>query len=84
MDYTPIGAGRVLAAFAFTMIVGLVPITAVLAKHDSATSEALSTFDGYGGLVLGMGSVAMAIALIGLSRLAVATKRRAVGRPSRA
>ncbi|MDR7085948.1 putative membrane protein YdjX (TVP38/TMEM64 family) [Aeromicrobium panaciterrae] len=81
MDYTPIGVGRVLAAFALTIVVAVLPVAAVLISHSPAT---ISGPDGYGGWVLGLGSVAMAAALFGLSRLAVATKRRSVGRPSQA
>lgn len=81
MDYTPIGVGRVLLAFALTIVVAVLPLVAVLVSHTPAT---FSTPDGYGGLVLGLGTVVFAMALIGLSRLTVAAKRRAVGRPSRA
>lgn len=81
MDYTPIGVGRVLVAFALTIVVAVLPVVAILINNTPAT---VSTPDGYGGWVLGLGSVVFAAALFGLSRLAVATKRRAVGRPSRA
>lgn len=82
MDYTPIGVGRVLAAFALTIVVAVLPVVAVLINQTPAT---ISVPDGYGGWVLGLGSVAVAAALFGLSRLAVATKRPGVGRrPSQA
>ncbi|WP_332644930.1 hypothetical protein [Aeromicrobium sp.] len=81
MDYTPIGVGRVLVAFALTIVVALLPVAAVLMNHSPAT---ISTPGGYGGLVLGLGIVLLVTALIGLSRLTVAAKRRPVGRPSQA
>ncbi len=81
MDYTPIGVGRVLAAFALTIVVAVLPVVAVLVSHTPGT---VSAPNGYGGLVLGLGAVVFAMALIGLSRLTVAAKRRVVGRPSRA
>lgn len=81
MDYTPIGVGRVLAAFALTIVVAVLPVAAVLINQGPAT---IGAPDGYGGVVLGLGTVLLAMALIGLSRLTVAAKRRSVGRPSRA
>lgn len=81
MDYTPVGVGRVLVAFALTFIAGVLPV-AVVMINDGAATFALP--GGYGVWVLGLGSVALALALIGLSRLSVASKRRVVGRPSRA
>ena len=81
MDYTPIGVGRVLAAFALTIVVAVLPVAAVLINHAPGT---IDTPEGYGGVVLGLGTVLLTIALIGLSRLTVAAKRRSVGRPSRA
>ena len=80
MDYTPIGLGRVLAAFALTIVVALAPVLAVVINHGPAT---INTPGGYGGLMLVLG-VAVAMALIGLSRLTVAARRRVVGRPTRA
>lgn len=81
MDYTPISAGRVLVAFAMTIIVGLVPVLLIVLN---ANSSILGNTDvGDGGLALGLGSIAVAIALIGLTWLAVAFARRAVRRPSR-
>lgn len=79
MDYTPISAGRVLAGFALTLIVGVAPMLAVVLNHSP-----VSVSGGYGGLVLGLGSIAIALTLIGLSWLTVALGRRVVGRPSRA
>ncbi len=84
MDYTPISVGRVLAAFAITVLVGLLPIAMVLVNHDATTMDALTARDGYGSWVLGMGGLALMSALIGLTRLAVASRRRVVGWPSRA
>jgi len=79
MDYTPISVGRVLAAFGLTVIVGAMPVLAIVLNHNP-----LSDDGGYGVLVLGFGSIAVAIALIGLTWLAVAFGRRVVRRPSRA
>jgi hypothetical protein len=84
MDYTPISAGRVLAAFALTVIVGVMPVLAIVLKDNSSTLGPLGVIEGYGGLVLGLGSIALAMALIGLTWLAVAFGRRVVRRPSRA
>ncbi len=81
MDYTPIGVGRVLAAFALTIVVAVLPVVAVLMNDTPAT---ISIPGGYGGWVLGLGTVLLVTALIGLTRLTVAAKRRPVGRPSRA
>ena len=81
MDYTPIGVGRVLIAFVLTIVVGALPVLAVLLNGNFATSDAP---DGYGVMVLGLGSIALAVLLIGLSRLAFAARRRVVGQPSRA
>lgn len=79
MDYTPIGFGRVLAAFGLTVVVGLVPVFAI-ALHRNP----FSTMDRYGGLVLGLGSIAVAVTLIGFLWLTAASGRRVVRRPSRA
>lgn len=81
MDYTPIGVGRVLAAFVLTMVVAVGPVVAVLVNHMPTT---ISAPDGSSGLVLGLGSVVVVTVLIALSRLTVSTKQRVVGPPSRA
>lgn len=81
MDYTPIGIGRVLLAFALTIVVGVAPLLAVALNGHSST---FSASGGYGGFVLGLGSLTLVLALIGLARLAVAARRRVVGRPSQA
>jgi hypothetical protein len=79
MDYTPIGIGRVLAAFALTVVVGLMPIVAIVLNRNP-----FSVSDSYGWLVLGLGSIAAAMTLVGLTWRAVVFGRRVVGRPSRA
>lgn len=84
MDYTPISIGRVLVAFALTAAVGLVPVLAIVLHSNQSVLGPFSVGDGYGGLVLGLGSIALAVTLIGLAWLAVAFGRRVVRRPSRA
>lgn len=79
MDYTPIGIGRVLAAFGLTIAVGLMPIIAIVLNHNP-----FGVGDGYGGLALGIGSAVVTAVLVGLIWLAVTFGRRLVGRPSRA
>lgn len=78
MDYSPISAGRVFTAFALTLIVGVAPLLAILLNRNQITIG-----DGYGGLVLGLGSIVVALTLMSLSWLAVVLGRRVVGRPSR-
>lgn len=84
MDHTPISFGRVLVAFALTAAVGLVPVLAIVLNNNPSVLGPFGVSDGYGGLVLGLGSIALAVALIGLAWLAVAFGRRVVRRPSRA
>lgn len=84
MDHTPISFGRVLVAFALTAAVGLVPVLAIVLNNNPSVLGPFGVGDGYGGLVLGLGSIALAVALIGLAWLAVAFGRRVVRRPSRA
>lgn len=79
MDYTPIGVGRVLAAFALTVVVGLMPVVVIVLQRNP-----FSVSNGYGWLVLGLGTIAVAIALTGLVWRAVVLWRRVVGQPSRA
>lgn len=74
MDYTPITVGRVLSAFALTVVVGLAPVMVI----------ALRTPGGYGGVTLGLGIIAVLVAIIRLTRLTTANRRHVVGRPSRA
>lgn len=79
MDFTPISVRHMLVAFGLTVVIGLLPVLAVV-----LSGTAFSVGGGYSGLVLGLGTVAVMAALIGLSWLAVALGRRVVGRPSRA
>jgi len=84
MDYTPISARRVLMAFGLTLVVGLAPVLAIALIHNATFVSALSAPNGYGGLVLGLGGIALAVSLTGLTWLAVAVGRRVVRWPSRA
>lgn len=79
MDYTPISVGRVLTAFGLTIVVGVLPIFAV-----GLSRGPFSESDRYGGLMLVLGSIVVAMTLIGLSWLAVSFGRRVGRRPSRA
>ncbi|MEJ7635969.1 hypothetical protein [Aeromicrobium sp.] len=85
MDYTPISTRRVLVAFALTAFVALLPVFYVLLQSGHAPLSYFVDADGgYGGLVLGAGSVVLTASLIGALMLTVAVGRRMVRRPSRA
>ncbi len=83
MDYTPISPIRMLLAFALTIAVGIAPVFAIALHGKLPGSIAGALGDGYGGLVLGLGSIAVAVTLIGFTWLTVVLGRRVTGRPSR-
>ena len=83
MDYTPISVRRVLLAFAITVLVAIGPVLTLGLGDISSVLSSITSIDCYGGLVLGLGSIAVAAALIGLTWLAFAFGRRADRRPSR-
>ena len=84
MDYTPISTGRVLMAFALTVFAGVLPIVVIVLRGTTSVSNAWSVVGGYSELVLGLGALAVVVALLGLAWLAGAFGRRPVRRPSRA
>lgn len=86
MDYTPISARRVLAAFGITAFVALLPALYVglRSRHTGPLALLTGNEDGYRGVVLGAGSVVLTALLIGACMLTVAIGRRMVRRPSRA
>jgi hypothetical protein len=75
MDYTPISTSRVLAAFALTAFVALVPILFFVLQSGAGIHDQI---------VVGVGSAALTAVLIGALMLTVALGRRMVRRPSRA
>ena len=86
MDYTPISARRVLLGFSVTAFLALVPLLFIFLESNSLPVDLLADADangGYGGLVLGYGSVIITMMLVGLAALTITIAGRVVRRPSR-
>jgi hypothetical protein len=82
MDYTPISVHRVLVAFAITAFVAVTPVLFIFLQ-TSGVHLFGGTRGGYGGFVLGVETVALAMVLFGLLSGAVVLGRRVVRRPFR-
>ncbi|MCW2801444.1 MAG: hypothetical protein JWQ70_2916 [Aeromicrobium sp.] len=82
MDYTPVSAHRVLFAFAATVFVALMPLLFTVLQ-SMPTGFLVDPHGGYRGVILGVETVAVSIALLVLLVAAIALGRRVIRGPFR-
>ena len=85
MDETPISARRVVLGFALSGGVALLPVLVLLVQAVALPSGLLADAAGVDRvLLLGVGSVVLTMALVGLAAVTVTSALRLIRRPSRA
>ena len=85
MDETPISARRVALGFALSGGVALLPVLVLLVHAVALPSGLLADATGADRvLLLGVGSVVLTMALVGLAAVTVTSALRLIRRPSRA